>query len=233
MIMDVNGDLGSGKTLFLVALAKILHKHEPVYANFQLKLPNTQVVDIEDIENITDGTLMVDEAYLWFESRRSVSDLNTYLSRVVFQSRKRGFNLFTTQQIRTSIDIRLRGLSDVTIQALGPNRNETHFRYVAYGWGSYKKLKIPTKYAEELFPLYDTFEYPDFTPTVYEPKAINRIINKLIKIVKKDYGDNFVNMRFTKGMIKDFLLEKGIYEKGVDELLYARLKRMQIEKEIR
>lgn len=234
MLVSINGYLGSGKTLLLTNFAKMYAGKVPIYANYNLKIKGTELINLEDLENITYGLILIDEAYLWLESRESGSNKNKYMSRVIFQSRKRGLDIFTTQQLHGSIDLRYRMLEDLTIYAFGLNAKQTAFDYVFAGWGKYKPVKLSMDQAKVLFDLYDTFEFPDTVASVYEPKKYNKMINKVLGGLRKKFGEeNMLKIRFTQNMIKDFMMEKSIYDKVLSEGVHARLQRLKIEDKLK
>ncbi|MEM2262451.1 MAG: AAA family ATPase, partial [Ignisphaera sp.] len=117
MLIGVFGDLGSGKTLFLVYLAQ--KSNCEVYANFTIKLPNVKVLTPELFFKILKENpepnrpklLLLDELYTLADSRASVSLRNRLLSYLIFQSRKRNMDIVYTAQLYGSIDLRLRDLT--------------------------------------------------------------------------------------------------------------------------
>ena len=88
MLGMVTGDLGRGKTILLTYFAE-QYPDVPVYSNYKLNMPNYIPTDIYSVSSITHGILLLDEAYEWLESRLSGSDANLYISRIIFNSRKR------------------------------------------------------------------------------------------------------------------------------------------------
>jgi len=219
MLGEVMGHLGSGKTLWLTALTQEVSPNTKIYANYHIDCKNFKLVDVQDLEEIKNGLLLIDEAYLWLESRTSGSELNRYLSYLIFQSRKRGFDVFASTQINTALDLRFRMLTDVKIMALG--RNNLGFCYLFNGWGNLKKIIYPMEKVEKIFKIYDTLEYPDVEITSYEPKRMNQYINEIINMIKTEYP----TMNYTKGVVADILLSKEInLNKHVIEAIYNRLK---------
>ena len=221
----VEGYLGSGKTLFLTFLGKA-YPHRPIYANFDLKLNNVRKVAVEDLENLTEGLLLVDEAYLWLESRVSTSAINRYISYMLFQSRKRGFDVFISSQLSSAIDLRFRYLEDLRVYAVGFNPDKEAFRYLFSGWGRLREFRLPLENAKKLFPLYDTMQYPEIAPTVYEPKRYNKEVEKVVRRIMKEYNSP---EKLTKLMVRDYMLEKGIFDAMIMEGVHARLKRRKLE----
>ena len=111
------GGLGSGKTLFMTILAKMIAK--PIFSNYALKFSDIAVKPLE-IEKLFHSEyqnccVLMDEAYIYLESRISGSEMNRCLSYVLFQSRKRGVILILTAQLSSSVDVRFRELVDIVI----------------------------------------------------------------------------------------------------------------------
>lgn len=227
MLGDINGEPGSGKSLLLVLLAKMREGKCPIYSNLTLKINGAKRIAIQDLENINTGLLLIDEAYGWLESRNSSSALNQYMSRLIFQSRKRRLDLFSAEQLRSTIDLRMRDLSTLTILALGKNKNETAFEYAYVRNFTMNRFVIPIKLAEKLYPLYDTYEFPATPSSSYEPTGMNKLINKRIKELRKRYKKK--TMTLTKNMIKDYLIEKKQFEVGLHDQIHARIKREALE----
>lgn len=231
MIASVNGHLGSGKTLFLTYLANITDKKTPIYSNFHIELPNANFIEISDLESIKEGLLLLDEAYLWLDSRCSSKEINRYLSYLIFQSRKRGFNVFASAQINESIDLRFRFVTDLNIYAMG-EQPDNDFMYVLLGFGNTKTVFLPYRIALKLFKIYDTLEYPEAdTPSVFEPKKLNKIVDKTVEKIIEEYG--IIN-KITKGMIGDIMLEDNCYDEHLIDLVFNRIKRKELmaEKEV-
>lgn len=229
MMGDLNGGVGTGKTLLLTLFAKMCEGKMPIYANFTLKVKGAKLITINDLEGINSGLLLIDEAYAWLESRTSTSRLNQYMSRIIFQSRKRRLHMFAAEQIRSSIDLRFRDMSALTILALDKNQDMDNnddslsFDYVYQRNYRLGNIHIPMKLARKLYPLYDTYEFPQTPPSEFEPNRLNKTIKKTITELKKKYGKNVT--RLTKSMISDYLMEKKNFERGLHESIYARIKR--------
>lgn len=222
----VVGHLGSGKTLFLTLLGKA-SPHRPIYANFNLNLKTAKQITVEDLESITEGLILIDEAYLWLESRVSSSAINRYMSYMIFQSRKRNFDIFISSQLSSAIDLRFRFLEDLRVYAIGFNTAKESFPFLLSGWGRLRTFHLPIEKAKMLFPLYDTMQYPKLKPTIYEPKRYNKEVEAVIRRITKEYPHP---EKLTRLMVRDYLLEKNIFDAMIAEGVHARLKRRQVGK---
>lgn len=86
-------------------------------------MPSGKPVDLltkdafKGLANLSNALVVMDEAYLWLDSRRSASKSNIDVSYIVLQSRKRGFDIVHISQISSSVDLRLRQLSQMMVYA--------------------------------------------------------------------------------------------------------------------
>lgn len=115
----LNGDNGTGKTVFLTKIAMEI-KDRPIWSNFQLDHPNYKKLTMRDIINLSkinmklpeyrNGLVVfIDEAYEYLEARLSGRDINVYLShKTNYQWRKRLLDIYLTFQDLSSIDKRYR-----------------------------------------------------------------------------------------------------------------------------
>lgn len=127
------GKLGRGKTALLVSLAydcwldgwniySNLHSmsdQREYHSSSGLKW--SAYIEPKDLLSLKmdegdKGFVFLDEAYIWYESRMGDKD-KTGLTYPLFQSRKLGFDIGYTVQLRSSIDKRLRNLTDVLFVA--------------------------------------------------------------------------------------------------------------------
>lgn len=222
MLVSTTGYLGTGKTLFLTWMA--WNSRQPVYANYSLDLDNAEKIGVKDLNNLDKGLVLIDEAYLWLDSRLSSSEMNRYLSKIIFQSRKRGFNMILSSQIQGAIDLRYRYLQDYRVHALGQD-HKNNFRYVVHGRGRVNDFSIDYETARELFDIFDTFEYPDQdseTKTRFEIEDLEEEVNEYCERLRDTYEDP---TDLSKGEIKDQMVVWGESSKQIWDQTYYRLKR--------
>jgi len=126
MLVLVLGNLGSGKTLFTTYLA--LNDSRAVFSNYRIKRDRSEKLTLENLfsDSLKDALVIIDEAYVWLESRASSSNVNRVLSYLLFQSRKKGIDIVLTSQLYSVIDVRFRELSDYYVVC---KRKEYGFRY--------------------------------------------------------------------------------------------------------
>lgn len=176
MITGVFGGVGDGKTILnTVMTLDIAHTRDDyeIYANYTIHNPKVkritplEMLDINPEENR--ALINLDEAYAWLESRMSLSSLNKIMSWIVFQHRKRNMDILYTAQLTSSVDIRLRGLTDIAYVC---ERVISGFKYKYYwqrGLRIHRRRQfLPLEKAKKYFPLYDTRE-------IIEPAWIEKI----------------------------------------------------------
>jgi len=174
MIIGIIGEMGSGKTLSAVYLASILkNKGYYIISNMKnFKLNNDLLYNPEMLKELNPNKkylIIIDEIYVYADSRRSTSKKNLLLSYLLFQSRKRNLDIIYTAQKFTSIDVRIRNLTDLFIL--------TYYYgiindYILLQWDISKNVEqnkfitpektIKLKLNPKIFKLYDTYEIIDF-----------------------------------------------------------------------
>lgn len=229
-LVMVIGEMGTGKTLFLVRLAA-KHQKVPIYSNFHIKLPNVKLIDPEDLLMLKyeKCAVFMDEAYAWMESRISHSKINRFMSYILFQSRKRGIDIFLTAQLLSSIDVRFRNLASAVISA---ERLPDGFRYTVYRdiegmpIGSFF---LNEKTASKYYSLYDTTE-------IVEPFNAKELWVELIANNPQKYSGFLESMaekylskhdKISKASVLDFVVSEG-FNKKVATDLYAKLKAIEM-----
>lgn len=93
-----------------------------VFHNYDLNLEGSVRIEPEDLfkirRNGKQHLVLIDEAYAWLESRVSVhSEMNQYLSYILFQSGKDDTTFILTEQLLSTIDKRFRKMSNLIIEA--------------------------------------------------------------------------------------------------------------------
>jgi len=181
MLIDICGNLGSGKTLLgVIMLQNARKKGFKIYSNIKVK--NATLLSLEDFLKFNfepKSVILLDEIYILAESRLSHSDSNLIISHLIFQSRKRELYIIATSQLRRAVDVRLRDLADVIIYAERKNRD---FHYLVFYGNEVRSFILPYKIAKEYFSLYDTKE-------IVEDEVIKAKRKKLLEKLEKAKGD--------------------------------------------
>ena len=227
MLISIEGDVGSGKTLLATFIAST--DSRKVYSNYKLNIPNFSPLKPETLWNLNEPSLvLLDEAYSWLESRTSGKDVNRYMSYVLFQSRKRGLDFILTEQLVGTIDLRYRGMINWVIQA---EAFELGFEYLCYkvtrkGVFGPARLVMSNRIAERIFPLYDTFEKVDplDTDMLFKISQDKGEIIKQIDVVRdiliKEYGSP---QKISLGNVRDYCLRNS-FPKPYVQSVYDAIK---------
>jgi len=223
VLINVVGDLGSGKTLFL-CIYSFLSKKKQIYANFRIENKKVKPFTIELLfrKDLKDCDILLDEGYIYLESRTSLKKSNLIFSYLLFQSRKRNINILTTSQLLNSIDLRFRNLADFIIRA---HNKRDYFKYEIYKTSGKKvnTIFLPYHKARPFFNKYDTLEVvspSDISPEFLNSKEIKKIGLKLKEEYLKD--EVFSKLKPTKTNISSFLKIRKVSLFFTD-ILYALL----------
>ena len=120
-VYGVIGNIGSGKTLFLTAMAYEEWKIKTnIYANYNLRFEFEKFCLNKEIqrENDNDNFFVLDELWLSMDSRESNKDSNKIFTKALLQSRKWGGKsirndvLYSTQSF-SQIDVRTRRITSL------------------------------------------------------------------------------------------------------------------------
>lgn len=221
----IDGWIGKGKTLLMTYFATIVDK--PVYANYQIDIPNFRTLSPEILPEINEPSLiLIDEAYTWLESRKSMSNISIYLSYILYQSRKRGLDFILTVQDISSVDIRFRNHADYIIHAEG--LKDDVYRYsMTRGRKSDRKvnLSLSMDKAKEIYKIYDTMQMVNpidenmISDIATNPEILNNRIDEIVDKIEQTFPPDF---KITKPIIKDFCLREKLPHKYAD-MIYNRM----------
>jgi hypothetical protein len=179
-LCGIIGNLGSGKTLFMVRRAwqaylrmqRDKKYHVKIFSNIKLYPPlKAYPLDLEEMINqeVQDALILLDEGYMYMPSKRSQSDSNIDLVNSIMQIRKRNIDVFWTfQDVRdTERMIREKASHYVMCEKFNWGFRYTILkrRYVIgiggimdSGLMPIKVIQVPMDHAMKLFPLYDTMQ---------------------------------------------------------------------------
>lgn len=177
MLIDICGNLGSGKTLLgVIMLQNAKKKGFKIYSNIKVK--GAELLTLEDFLKFNfepKSVILLDEIYILAESRLSHSDSNLIISHLIFQSRKRELYIIATSQLRRAVDVRLRDLADVIVYS---ERINGDFHYLVFYGNEVRSFILPYKIAKQYFNLYDTKE-------IVEDEVIKAKRKKLLEKLQK------------------------------------------------
>ena len=210
MLTNAVGDVGSGKTLLMTGMA--LRDTRQVLANYKIRIPNWKQLKPEMLFTLDKPSLvLIDEAYIFLESRRSGTAMPIYMSYILFQSRKRGIDIVLSDQIEDTIEKRYRLMMNRRIEC--ENLGDMGFLYyvsdrVRGGFTIPRRFFLPIESAEVLFPLYDTLQIINpidekMLYTISEDKEetiekVDRIVAEILKKVPPT--------AVKKGLVADYCL---------------------------
>lgn len=168
------GEYSEGKTLLMTAIGyRDYLKGIPIFANYHLEYPHTHISSMDDLETVSNGTVLLDEAWYSFDSRSFGSKTNKGGSYLLSKLSKRNCDLYLNMQSMDLIDNRFRDrLQAILIpqKFVHPSSNIPFALEVSImqkdKWGSYNI--IPSKLyfdVSEILSLYDTKE--ELNPLTY------------------------------------------------------------------
>lgn len=247
------GDVGSGKTIFLTKLLldaieksnrqvhanyhlfknlsdkikvmKLIEEHKPIPSNFLMN--NFTILEPEMLVSLQSSEVGIDEAYSWLESRTSGKDMNKFLSYILFQSRKKDLEMYTTDQILETIDVRFRLLANREIICENTGKGFKYTIKKLSRWHNYRprRLFMPNSLAETYFDRYNTYELIN---PIDENMIFNitqnkeELLEEIDEIVTKLLKDAPAN-KYTKGMLEAWCL-KNKKPKKMAERIYNQMK---------
>ena len=111
MLIGIEGNVGTGKTLYLVRCLKKDHDNgRPIYTNLKLKNIPYKPFDIdkflsgESDKELYNATIGIDEITVYMDCRVSSSKHNLLMGYLVLQSRKRDIDIYYTTQSLDLVD---------------------------------------------------------------------------------------------------------------------------------
>jgi hypothetical protein len=224
VLISFVGDVGSGKTLGATICA--CGDDRDIYSNYEIRLPNWHNLQPETLFKLGDkpSLVIIDEVYIWLESRQSGTPLSKYLSYILFQSRKRYIDFIITAQLEHSYDRRFREMTTYTV--LSQAIPEFGFQYLIFHrlLGEYQEptpMFLPFEIAELFYPLYDTLQLvsPIDEKLIYQVSTDKADTVELVDTIANEIMDKAGKRKITKGAVSDYCLRNG-HPKYVVNLVY-------------
>jgi len=225
MLSLILGYMGSGKTLLLTAIAKMSNKQ--IISNYHLNIPY-KPFSIYDFVNgkYNDCLVLIDEAYVFLESRISGSIRNRYMSYMLFQSRKKTIEIIMSMQLMNTVDLRYRELADVIVICNGMNKKG--FKYQVINRISQRMISLTMSHekAETIYPLFDTNEVVEVERSANEssqlltPTEQKDLVKKIADAIIKKYS---ADTKITANVIKDYMFTHD-YPANLEKFVYAKVK---------
>jgi len=183
MIIGIEGDLGSGKTVGMVRylykdfkdlgnsiksnmkglkFGDLLDILEIMQINEQTKIKDMNVKKMPNLNNVSIG---IDEITVFMDCRRSQSKMNLLISYFILQTRKRNVQLYYTTQDFSMTDLRLQKYTKIMVLCdFIYDENEEQID----NWRHYTVIDIRNKYRPKIsrfnmniskyYDIYDTDE---------------------------------------------------------------------------
>lgn len=167
VLVGIIGELGAGKTLALTYIGfKKMREGRIVYSNYHLKSPYFKkynfVESAKQIEDMNKGIALMDEFWIWLDSRESTKQRNKIISGILLKSRKRDIDILYTSQSIMQMDVRVRRVTDFIIKPVLTHNEKVCTLYYFRAYNFYMGLTHPEHvarfYAPYVWKMYDTRE---------------------------------------------------------------------------
>jgi len=211
-------------------------KKVPIYSNYPIYVDNYRELTMDELLNPSGpGVVILDEAYLYIESRTSGKGSNRIWSRILFQSRKDDRDIWIIAQLLSSVDVRFREMAEYIIlcERLPGNTRLplTGFRYTIARITN-KGIKKNVKYkalheVEPFFHLYDTkYKVTEQDQELIAATADSADLYPAVNAEVKEILGKYDIWKISKGFCKDWCREKGLTMKHA-EMIYEKIQRLK------
>ncbi len=217
------GNRGSGKTTLATAIGlQAKAQGTPVYSNYQIDgVGELKPAMLNSIQG--PAVVIIDEAYVWLDSRVSMDVRARFLSYILFQSRKMKLDFILTVQLKHSLDRRYRELCDYYIEAHN-EKDKERFRYSI--------VDVAKMISTDRFLSYGAAEEGIFPHFKTEQRIDNdeaRLIESMDPLEQNKRVDEWVSqaelegIKPTKDSVRNYCFSKGIPQK-YSIFIYYRMK---------
>lgn len=167
----VTGNVGTGKTLLATIFAA--HSTTIVYANYNIKSKNYREFELDKFlaNEYNNCMIILDEAYVYLESRIAMRHLNRVMSYLLFQSRKVGIDIILTAQLVSSLDVRYRDLCEYYIRC-EENNFGFNYKITSIKRKITKGFSLPISKCGEYFKIFDTLQRINIVEDLSEVKEL-------------------------------------------------------------
>lgn len=231
MIYLIVGQRGSGKTTFLVIIANE-NRDKQIVSNVSIDLDNIEKFDMSKLLNNTEKhkLFLIDEASLYLDKRRSMSDINIIFSYFQYQSRKYDNDIYFAIQDINILDLRTRKMIDLYIYSF--NFNDRFEYHLFNSYNQYvNKIIIEKKYLSHIFSLFDTHEIINNERTIEFISKYN--VSDNVKSIFDEHKENIMkelkeyNEKLSEKFIKFYLKKHNLpANQSLIQHIYFELKRV-------
>lgn len=230
MLTVIYGGVGSGKTLLLTILGYYLKSN--IISNYQLffQKPDYKIEEFNVSKFVQakyeNCKILMDEAYVYLESRLSMSNKNKAFSYILFQSRKKSIDMYLTVQLVSTIEKRYREMFDYSIFSHGFNGFEYIYSVYNHTNKETKILKLREDKIIGFYQLYDTNEVVKPDNSIIYQFITKTEKEERLDILTEEYLKRNDGYRITKDSVKLFLFKESMPTNYLG-LLYATLKKIE------
>jgi hypothetical protein len=167
----ISGNVGTGKTLLSTIFAA--HTTKLVYANYEIKVKNYREFELDKFlaNKYNNCMIILDEAYVYLESRIAMRNLNRVMSYLLFQSRKVGVDIILTAQLVSSLDVRYRDLCEYYITC-EISKVGFNYKITSIARKITKRFSLLIAKCQHYFGIYDTLERINIVEDLSEVKDL-------------------------------------------------------------
>jgi len=180
----ITGSHRRGKTLLLAILGSLCYKkYDKVYTNFELKIPNVEIIDDIDLTKIDSGSLvLITELHHYIDCRTSMSESQINLTQTLQELGKKHCCFFGDIKETCMLDKRMRDLFTVSIYAFGSRKRLGEQYKDIYKYAIYRDINLNylLEYPERYFylnakPFYDKYNTLEFITLKEDKKEIKKV----------------------------------------------------------
>jgi len=231
----LTGDVGSGKTLFLVIESFQLKK--PIFSNFIIKNDYVKQLSLKKLfrHEYSNCVIYLDEAYTKLNKRRSMQNENILLTHTLLQTRKTDMFVYIISQMSDIIEIRYREY--IFYHEIKCFHIDNYFIYDFYevrriSKHEMKKTYLFTEYLTEkdaqwYYDKYDSYK------SIYDEKLIDSVVmqyltsnekQEILNMLFNEFAHSKYNIaKITKQEVISFL-KFTEHSKEWSDLLYSEIK---------
>ncbi len=191
MIWEFEGQLGDGKTIGAVALAKRKHdSNRVVYGNLGIGGWSRDIDNILAVKDLHNCVAVLDDLIAWLDSRKSMKD--SWATWILQRSRKMDVDIIYTQQLDTGVDVRLRAVTNVRVKTYCVRFPVFRWDFCDLNDRVYKRRRV--RFSESVYELYKTRE------VVVQDIDLAFVQRLFLDVPKKSAFSHLLNSKYNIGV---------------------------------